>query len=66
MEIILSYILEIEVRDKRYVGFVFINMEKDVLKNVLFRFKNLVNVVELVIDVLFFIKKFIGKLILLL
>lgn len=66
MEIILSYILEIEVRDKRYVGFVFINMEKDVLKNVLFRFKNVFNVVELVIDVLFFIKKFIGKLILLL
>ncbi|XP_068739095.1 uncharacterized protein [Montipora capricornis] len=61
MEITSSYILEIEVRDKRHVGLASTNMEKDALKNALSRLKNVLNVVELATDASSSIKKLIAN-----
>ena len=61
MEITSSYILEIEVRDKRHVGLASTNMEKEALKNALSRLKNVLNVVEVATDASASIKKLIGK-----
>ena len=47
-----SYILEIDVRDKRHVGLASTNMEKEALKNALSRLKNVLNVVEVGTEVL--------------
>ena len=46
MELILGYILEIEVRDKWHVGLSFTNIEKVELKNVLTRLKTVLDVGE--------------------
>lgn len=61
MEVIISYIFEIEVRDKCYMGLLLVNMEKEGLRNVLERFFRVLKVVESVIDVFVLIKKLICK-----
>lgn len=63
MEIVIEYILEVEVFDKCYVGMKLSIMEIKVLKNVLERLKGVVNVVEVCIDVFFLIKIFLGNVI---
>lgn len=62
MEITSSYILEVEVRDKRHVGLTSVNMEKDALKNALSRLKSVLDIVEVATDASASIKKFIGEL----
>ena len=60
MEITSSYILEIEVRDKRHVGLSSTGMEKEALKNALKRLSNVLKVVEVATDASASIKKLIG------
>lgn len=61
MEIIISYIIDVEVMDKRQVDMRFVNMEKEVLIKILRRLKDILYLVELVIDVLVSIKKVMGN-----
>lgn len=61
MEIIISYIIDVEVMDKRQVDIRFVNMEKEVLLKILRRLKDILFLVELVIDVLVSIKKVMGN-----
>ena len=60
MEVTTSYILEIEVRDKRHVGLSSTNMEKEALKNALNRLSAVLNIVEVATDASSSIKKLIG------
>lgn len=61
MDVVIEYILEVEVLDKRYVGMKFSIMERKVLYNLLERLKNVLTVIEVCIDVFLFIKKFMGN-----
>ena len=61
MEVTTSYILEIEIRDKRHVGLSSTNMEKEALKNALNRLSAVLNIVEVATDASSSIKKLIGR-----
>lgn len=61
MELVSGYILEVEVKDKRHVNLVSVNMEKRALQSALQRLKGVLNVVEIVTDASSTIKKLIGK-----
>lgn len=61
MEITTSYILEIEIRDKRHVGLSSANMEKEALKNALNRLSAVLNIGEVATDASSSIKKLIGR-----
>lgn len=61
MEVVIEYILEVEVLDKWYVGMKFSIMEWKVLYNLLEWLKNVLMVIEVCIDVFLFIKKFMGN-----
>ena len=61
MEVTTSYILEIEVRDKRHVGLSSANMEKEALRNALNRLSAVLKVVEVATDASASIKKMICK-----
>ena len=61
MEVVSSYILEVEVRDKRHVGLSSTKMEQEALVNTLSRVSNSFKVVELVTDASSTIKKLMGK-----
>ena len=50
MELVSSYILEIEVRDKQHVGLASSNMEKQALQNALQHLQASLNIVEVVAD----------------
>ena len=60
MEMTTSYIIDIEVMDKREVELRSVNMEKEALLKILGRLKDSLNVVELVTDASASIKKAIG------
>ena len=62
MELVSGYILEVEVRDKRHVGLLSSNMEKQALQISLQRLQQSLNIVEVVTDASSSIKKLIGKL----
>lgn len=61
MEVTSGYILELEVRDKRHVGLASTNMERAALNNALKRLKEVLRVVEIVMDASGSIKKLIGE-----
>lgn len=61
MELVSGYILDVEVKDKRHVNLVSVNMEKRALQSALQRLKGVLNVVEIVTDASSTIKKLIGK-----
>lgn len=61
MEVTTSYILEIEIRDKRHVGLSSTNMEKEALQNALNRLSAVLKVVEVATDASSSMKKLIGK-----
>ena len=61
MEMTTSYIIDVEVMDKREVELRSVNMEKEALLKILGRLKDILNVVELVTDASASIKKAIGK-----
>lgn len=60
MELVSSYILEIEVRDKRHVGLTSANMERQALQNALQRLQVSLNIVEVVTDASSTIKKLLA------
>ena len=62
VEINSNYILDIEVLDKRHVGLISTNMEKEAVKRSLDRLEKDVKVVELVTDASTSIKSLLGKL----
>ena len=63
MELVSSYILQIEVRDMRHVGLASSNMERQALQNALQRLQaSLIHIVEVVTDASSTIKKLLGKL----
>ena len=62
MEVESNYILDIEVLDKRHVGLVSTNMEKDAVRRSLDRLTKEVKVVELVTDASTSVKALLGKL----
>lgn len=62
MEMIIGYIIDLEVFDKREVELKLVNMEKKVFENILQRMKSVLNVVEVVIDVFVSIKKMMSEL----
>lgn len=62
MEITSNDILEVEVRDKWYVGLASTNIEKVELQNALTIVKNVLDIVELATDASASIKKMIGEL----
>ncbi len=66
VEVNSNYILDIKVLDKRHVGLISTNMEKEAVKRSLDRLQNDVNVVELVTDASTTVKAFLGKLIIIL
>jgi hypothetical protein len=66
VEVNSSYILDIEILDKRHVGLISTNMEKEAVKRSLARLQDDVKVVELVTDASTSIKAFIGKIIIIL
>ncbi|CAH3163345.1 unnamed protein product [Porites lobata] len=59
MELVSGYILEVEVRDKRHVGLISSNMEKQALQISLQRLQQSLNIVEVVTDASSSIKKLI-------
>ena len=61
MELVSGYIVEVEIRDKRHVGLVSTNMEREALQNALQRLRTTLNVVEVVTDASPSIKKMICK-----
>lgn len=61
MELVTGYILEVEVRDKRHVGLISSNMEKQALQISLQRLQQSLNIVEVVTDASSSIKKLIRK-----
>lgn len=61
MELVSGYILEVEVRDKRHVGLISSNMEKQALQISLQRLQQSLNIVEVVTDASSSIKKLIRK-----
>ena len=61
MEVESNYILDIEVLDKRHVGLVSTNMEKDAVRRSLDRLSDEVKVVELVTDASTSVKALLGK-----
>lgn len=61
MELVSGYILEVEVRDKRHVGLISSNMEKQALQISLQRLQQSLNIVKVVTDASSSIKKLIGK-----
>lgn len=61
MEMIIGYIIDLQVFDKREVELKLVNMEKKVFENILQRIKYVLKVVEVVIDVLVSIKKMMGE-----
>ena len=66
VEVNSSYILGIEILDKRHVGLISTNMERVAVKRSLARLQDDVKVVELVTDVSTSIKAFLGKIIIIL
>ena len=62
VEVDSNYILDIEVLDKRHVGLISTNMEKEAVKRSLDRLQKDVKVVELVTDASTSIKSLLGKL----
>lgn len=50
MELVSGYIVEVEIRNKRHVGLVSTNMEREALQNALQRLRTTLNVVEVVTD----------------
>lgn len=65
MEITTTYIIDVEVMDKRQVDMRSVNMEKEALLKILRRLKDILHLVELVTDASASIKKAMGNLILL-
>lgn len=61
MELVSGYILEVEVSDKRHVGLISSNMEKQALQISLQRLQQSLNIVKVVTDASSSIKKLIGK-----
>jgi len=61
MEMTTSYIIDVEVMDKRDVEMRSVNVEKEALLKILRRLKDLLNLVELVTDASASIKKAMGK-----
>ena len=59
MELVSGYILAVEVRDKRHVGLISSNMEKQALQISLQRLQQSLNIVEVVTDASSSIKKLI-------
>jgi hypothetical protein len=66
VEVNSSYILDIEILDKRHVGLISTNMEREAVKRSLARLQDDVKVVELVTDASTSIKAFLGKIIIIL
>ena len=64
MEMTTSYVIDVEVIDKRKVDMRSVNMEKEALLKILRRLKDILHLVELVTDASTSIKKAMGKLIL--
>ena len=62
VEVNSNYILDIEVLDKRHVGLISTNMEKETVKKSLDRLQKDVKVIELVTDASTTIKSLLGKL----
>lgn len=62
MEVATSYIIDLEVLDKREVEMKSVNMEKQALQIILVRLKNVLNLLELVTDASFSIKKLMSML----
>jgi hypothetical protein len=62
MEVDSNYILDIEVLDKRHVGLVSPNMEKEAVKRSLERLTEEIKVVEFVTDASTSVKALVGKL----
>ncbi|XP_044184614.1 uncharacterized protein LOC114971505 isoform X2 [Acropora millepora] len=60
MELVSGYILEVEVRDKRHVGLISSNMEKQALQISLQRLQQSLDIVEVVTDASSSIKKLIA------
>jgi hypothetical protein len=56
-----SCIIDIEILDKRHVGLISTNMEKEAIKRSLTRLQDDVKVVEVVIDASTSVKAFVGK-----
>ena len=65
MEMTTSYIIDVEVMDKRQVNMRSVTIEKEALLKILRRLKDILHVVDLVTDASASIKKTMGKLILL-
>lgn len=65
MEMTTSYIIDVEVTDKRQVDMRSANMEKEALLKILRRLRDILHLVELVTDASASIKKTMGELILL-
>lgn len=61
MELVSGYILQVEVRDKRHVGLISSNIEKQALQISLQRLQQSLNIVEVVTDASSSIKKLIRK-----
>ena len=62
VEVNSNYILDIEVLDKRHVGLISTNMEKEAVKRSLDRLQKDVKVIDLVTDASTTIKSLLGKL----
>ncbi|XP_028406802.1 uncharacterized protein LOC114529244 [Dendronephthya gigantea] len=61
VEVDSNYILDIEVLDKRHVGLISTNMEKEAVKRSMDRLRKEVRIVELVKDASSSVKAFLGK-----
>lgn len=61
VEVNSNYILHVEVLDKRHVGLVSVNMEREAIKRSLKKLQEDVHVVEFVTDASSSIKKLIGE-----
>ena len=61
VEVNSSCILDIEILDKRHVGLISTNMEKEAVRRSLNRLQDDVKVVEVVIDASTSVKSFLGK-----
>ena len=60
MEMTTSFIIDLEVLDKRETQMKSVNMEKQALQNILTRRKGLLNIIEVTTDASASIKKLIG------
>lgn len=60
MDVTTSYIIDVEVLDKRETNMKSVMMEKQALQNILLRLKRLLTITEVVTDASASIKKLIG------